>query len=107
MATDTPINVIFSVIFIRVVYQQYRKFGADAWIRLAREGIQTMCMVVAVNIFCMLGTLFDAAGTFSPYFFVIDCILTSVLLVHHCSTTFKTSSQYSSVHSALSSSTHG
>jgi hypothetical protein len=92
MAVDTPINIIFSVIFIRVVYQQYRKFGTEAWARLAREGIQTMCMVVAVNVFCMFAMLFDAVGTFSIYFIVIDCILTSVLLVYHCSKMLKISS---------------
>jgi hypothetical protein len=89
MAIDAPINVIFSIIFIRVVYQQYRKFGSEAWARLAREGIQTMCMVVAVNVSCMLCTLFEIAGTFSIQFFVIDCIATSVLLVNHCSSILK------------------
>jgi hypothetical protein len=103
-AIDIPINVIFSVIFIRVVYQQYRKFGADAWARLAREGIQTMCMVVAVNISCMLIVLFELLGTFSSHFIIIDSIVTSVLLVYHCSTMLETSSQYANVYAASLSS---
>jgi hypothetical protein len=94
MAIDTPINVIFSVIFIRVVYQQYRKFGSDAWARLAREGIQTMCFVVVVNVFCMFAIFFEIAGTFSAHFFIIDCIATSVLLVHHCSSILRRHSKH-------------
>jgi hypothetical protein len=96
-ATGTPINVIFSVIFIRVVYQQYKRLGSKAWARLAREGIQTMCMVVAVNIFCMLGIFFGIMGPFSTHLAVVDCIATSVLLIRHCSSILNATSRYESL----------
>ncbi|KAI9594996.1 hypothetical protein BDF19DRAFT_443106 [Syncephalis fuscata] len=47
-----PINILFSTIFCYVTYTQYCKFGLDAWRRLARDGIQSMCLIVICNILC-------------------------------------------------------
>jgi hypothetical protein len=91
---DAPINVVFSIAFIVVVYQQYKEFGSEAWGRLTREGIQTMCMVVAANLLCMLCAAFEVFGVFSELLFILDCITTSVLLVRHCSTMLNRTSKY-------------
>ncbi|RKP06593.1 hypothetical protein THASP1DRAFT_25117 [Thamnocephalis sphaerospora] len=81
---DAPINAVFSLAFLSVVYNQYRQFGSGAWARLVRNGIQTMCFIVLSNFFCMLFAALEVLGLFSEMFFVVDWILTSLLLVHHC-----------------------
>ncbi|RKP04885.1 hypothetical protein THASP1DRAFT_33298 [Thamnocephalis sphaerospora] len=83
-ATDAPINTVFSLAFLIVVYRQYRQFGSGAWARLVRNGIQTMCLIVLSNFICMLCAALEVLGLFSEMFIVLDWILTSLLLVHHC-----------------------
>jgi hypothetical protein len=68
----TPINVLFSSIFSYVAYKQYQLYGTDAWRRLARDGIQTMCSVIACNVICRLILLFEIGGNFSEQSFVAD-----------------------------------
>jgi hypothetical protein len=80
---EAPTIILFSVVFLRVVYQQYHLFGSDAWIHLARNGIQTMCLVVFSNFTCMLLAAIDFLGPFSQMFFVLDWTITSLLLVSH------------------------
>ncbi|RKP10274.1 hypothetical protein THASP1DRAFT_27958 [Thamnocephalis sphaerospora] len=84
LAMDLPINLVFSTAFLTVVYRQYRIYGSKAWVRLIRNGIQTMCLVVLSNLICMFGVAFEFAGLFSQFFFILDWVVTSVLLVHHC-----------------------
>ncbi|KAI9594995.1 hypothetical protein BDF19DRAFT_88755 [Syncephalis fuscata] len=79
-----PINAFFSAIFSYIVYKQYRKFGSDAWRRLARHGIQTMCLVVLCNIICGACLILKAAGDISPAFFNFDWVITTTILAHHC-----------------------
>jgi hypothetical protein len=57
-----PVNVLFSAIFSYVAYQQYQLFGSDAWKRLAKDGIQTMCLVIACNVFCGLALILEIGG---------------------------------------------
>ncbi|RKP07288.1 hypothetical protein THASP1DRAFT_30889 [Thamnocephalis sphaerospora] len=85
LALDAPINIIFSVAFITVVYRQYRLFGTAAWKELVRDGIQTMCIIVLSNIVCMLCIAFEVAGLFSEFFFIYDWVITSALLGRHLS----------------------
>ncbi|RKP06726.1 hypothetical protein THASP1DRAFT_31466 [Thamnocephalis sphaerospora] len=85
LALDAPINIIFSVAFIIVVYRQYHLFGSAAWARLVRDGIQTMCIIVLSNIVCMLCIAFEVANLFSEQFFTLDWVITAVLLGHHLS----------------------
>ncbi|RKP06993.1 hypothetical protein THASP1DRAFT_24781 [Thamnocephalis sphaerospora] len=82
---DAPINVVFSVAFLIVVYRQYRLFGSGAWARLVRNGIQTMGFIVLFNFVCMFAAATEVLGLFSQMFFVMDWAVTSLLLVHHCS----------------------
>ncbi|RKP10732.1 hypothetical protein THASP1DRAFT_27487 [Thamnocephalis sphaerospora] len=84
LAMEMPINIAFSVAFIMVVYRQYRQFGSEAWGRLVRNGIQTMCAIVLSNFFCMLCAAFELGDYLSEMFFVLDWMITSLLLVHHC-----------------------
>ncbi|RKP05305.1 hypothetical protein THASP1DRAFT_32860 [Thamnocephalis sphaerospora] len=84
LAMDLPINMVFSIAFLAVVYRQYRRYGLTAWARLVRNGIQTMCLVVLSNLICTFGVAFEVAGMLSEFFFILDWVVTSVLLVHHC-----------------------
>ncbi|RKP09795.1 hypothetical protein THASP1DRAFT_28414 [Thamnocephalis sphaerospora] len=93
LALDAPINIVFSVAFILVVYRQYLQFGSAAWARLVRNGIRTMCLIVFSNLICMFGVAFSVIGMLSEFFFILDWVITSVLLVHHCTTMRASSSE--------------
>jgi hypothetical protein len=67
-----PINLLFSATFSIIAYRNYKQYGSDAWKRLAREGIQTMCLVVACNVFCALCIALQVVGDFSGMFFIFD-----------------------------------
>ena len=67
-----PINVLFSSVFSHVAYKQYRIFGSDTWKRLTRDGIQTMCLVVACNVICVLILLFEIGGDLSEVSYAVD-----------------------------------
>ncbi|RKP05294.1 hypothetical protein THASP1DRAFT_26183 [Thamnocephalis sphaerospora] len=84
LGLDAPINIFFSIAFLLVVYRQYRQFGSAAWARLMRDGIQTMCLVVFSNVVCMAIAAFEPLGSFSEMFVIIDWVVTSLLLVDHC-----------------------
>ncbi|KAI9591297.1 hypothetical protein BDF19DRAFT_455550 [Syncephalis fuscata] len=79
-----PLNVLFSVIFIRVALNQYRLFGSDAWRRLARDGIQTMCLTVLCNIVSCIFIVFEVGGAGSDIFFSLDWVIVSTILINHC-----------------------
>ncbi|RKP06918.1 hypothetical protein THASP1DRAFT_21994 [Thamnocephalis sphaerospora] len=83
-AMDMPINILFSVAFISVVYRQYRQFGTAAWARLVRNGIRTMCLIVISNFVCMICAAFEVLSLLSQMFMLIDWIITSLLMIHHC-----------------------
>jgi hypothetical protein len=86
LALDLPINILFSVAFIIVVYRYYRRFGSSAWGHLMRNGIQIMCLVVFTNVFFMFLAAFEVFGLFSEMMFILDWGITSLLLVYHCGT---------------------
>ncbi|KAI8050511.1 hypothetical protein BDF22DRAFT_695335 [Syncephalis plumigaleata] len=100
LGTIMPTNVFFSAIFCYVAYTQYRIYGSDAWKRLADDGIQTMCMVILCNIVCGLFIIFRVLGDFSEIFFMIDWLLTTSILVNHCSNIFKVAASIAKSNSA-------
>jgi hypothetical protein len=81
---DAPINTVFSVVFIIIVYRQYQKHGAKAWKRLAHTGIQTIALIILCNLVCMFAVTFEVLGTISELFFLIDWAITASLLIRHC-----------------------
>ncbi|KAI9592018.1 hypothetical protein BDF19DRAFT_452888 [Syncephalis fuscata] len=81
-----PINILFSGIVSYIAYKQYKAFGSEAWKRLTRDGIQTMCLVVVFNVICATIILSKVIGNYSDMFFVADWVITSTILVHHCAT---------------------
>ncbi|KAI9592427.1 hypothetical protein BDF19DRAFT_468063 [Syncephalis fuscata] len=93
LAIVAPSNLFFSLIFCRVAYRQYRMFGSKAWRRLAREGVQTMLLVMVCNIFCGLMVAFDMFGAFSEMAFPTDWLITSAILVQHCQNMRRTKQQ--------------
>ncbi|KAI9593034.1 hypothetical protein BDF19DRAFT_449260 [Syncephalis fuscata] len=80
-----PINLLFSSIFSYVAYKQYKLFGSEAWKRLAQEGIQTMASVVTCNILCGMFIFLEIGESFSEFFFLIDWLVSTTILVRHCS----------------------
>jgi hypothetical protein len=52
VAINVPFNVLFSTIFCYIAYAQYKLYGSDIWRRLARQGIQTMCLALLCNTVC-------------------------------------------------------
>ncbi|RKP08771.1 hypothetical protein THASP1DRAFT_29438 [Thamnocephalis sphaerospora] len=84
LGLDAPISIFFSIAFLLVVYRQYRQFGSSAWARLMRDGIQTMCLVVFSNAVCMAIAAFEPFGSSSEMFVLVDWVVTSLLLVNHC-----------------------
>ncbi|KAI8050483.1 hypothetical protein BDF22DRAFT_695171 [Syncephalis plumigaleata] len=79
-----PLNMLFSTVFSYVAYKQYKAYGSKAWKRMARDGIQTMCLVVACSITCGLIIMFHLGGDLSEMFFLVDRLVTSTILVNHC-----------------------
>ncbi|KAI8052849.1 hypothetical protein BDF22DRAFT_743526 [Syncephalis plumigaleata] len=79
-----PVNTLFSAIFCYVTYSQYLKFGSDAWKRLARNGIQRLCLVISFNIVCDIIITTKVIGNFSQFFFVFDWVTTSTILTNYC-----------------------
>jgi hypothetical protein len=72
IGTVLPVNLFFSAIFIIVAYRQYTSYGSDAWKRLAKDGIQIMCLVVFCNIVCGIITISRLLGSYSDFCFAID-----------------------------------
>jgi hypothetical protein len=60
-----PLNISFYAVFSYVVYKQYKLCGSDAWRRLARDGIQTTCLVIACNTICIFIIILEISGDFS------------------------------------------
>ncbi|RKP24464.1 hypothetical protein SYNPS1DRAFT_23454 [Syncephalis pseudoplumigaleata] len=81
---SVPINLFFSAIFSHVTYQQYRTFGSEAWMYLARDGIQTMCLAVLCNFVCGVIILFGIGGNYAIMFYIADWLLSSTILINHC-----------------------
>jgi hypothetical protein len=69
---NAPLATVFSGIFARVAYKQYRVYGSDAWRRLARDGIQTMCLALLCSILCAIGAIMRIGEQFSTYFYFFD-----------------------------------
>jgi hypothetical protein len=80
---DTAINVVLSTIFINVVLVQYRRFGRDAWKRLADDGIVTMLAVVGSNFIAAVCVCLNVFGSLSQYMHYIDRKLTFVCRLLH------------------------
>ncbi|KAI8050223.1 hypothetical protein BDF22DRAFT_143354 [Syncephalis plumigaleata] len=83
-ASTVPLNVIFSSIFCYVSYKQYKLYGSDAWKRLAKEGIQTMCLAVFCNVGCCTAIALQIGGTNADLFFPLDWMIVNIILLRHC-----------------------
>jgi hypothetical protein len=98
-AIEAPINTVFSVAFIMVVYQQYQLYGAKAWRRLTYNGIRTLGLIIICNLICMLAAGIDALGIISVLFFLIDWVIVSSLLVNYCFTMAAAAATSNTAHS--------
>ncbi|KAI9592260.1 hypothetical protein BDF19DRAFT_450894, partial [Syncephalis fuscata] len=79
-----PLNLLLSAIFCYVSFRQYRTHGSDAWRRLARDGVQAMCLAVLCNIFCWFVIAFQIGGINADLLFPGDWVIVSTILTHHC-----------------------
>ncbi|KAI9594904.1 hypothetical protein BDF19DRAFT_465784 [Syncephalis fuscata] len=80
---DLPPNAVFSVAFLAVIYQQYRRFGDRCWKRLTHDGITTMLLVILSNLTCVIFNLSDILGDTKDVLFIVDWAITSSLVVEN------------------------
>ncbi|KAI9592787.1 hypothetical protein BDF19DRAFT_450891 [Syncephalis fuscata] len=62
----------------------YSVYGSDAWKRLARDGIQAMCLAVFCNLFFCALLMFQIGKSRSDNCFVLDLVIVTTILVNHC-----------------------
>jgi hypothetical protein len=72
LITVLPNNLFFSGMFSYVAYNQYKMYGTEAWRRLAKDGIRTMCLVVICNLICGIIVSTHTFGDTTQIFFIID-----------------------------------
>ncbi|KAI8054471.1 hypothetical protein BDF22DRAFT_742399 [Syncephalis plumigaleata] len=80
-AVDAPPNIVFSLLFITVIYRQYCHYGGRCWARLAHDGILVMMLVITSNLICFIGNVTYVLGETTDYLYVIDWAVTTTLLV--------------------------
>ncbi|KAI8050233.1 hypothetical protein BDF22DRAFT_778046 [Syncephalis plumigaleata] len=83
-AISLPLNLMFSIIFSYVAIKQYRQYGSSAWKRLARDGIQAMCLAAVCNVICCTLVATQIAGNLSDLLLATDWNIVSTILVNHC-----------------------
>ncbi|RKP23757.1 hypothetical protein SYNPS1DRAFT_24171 [Syncephalis pseudoplumigaleata] len=69
---DLPANVVFSAIFLRVVYRAYRRHHDQCWRELGRDGIITMLQIILSNLVCFTLNVSQALKEFSDVFYILD-----------------------------------
>ncbi|RKP06532.1 hypothetical protein THASP1DRAFT_31650 [Thamnocephalis sphaerospora] len=78
---DTAINLVLSIVFLRVVLRQYLRFGRHAWGRLLDDGIVTMLAIIASNFIAVLSVCLNILGPFSQFILYADFCMTTFLLI--------------------------
>ncbi|KAI9591761.1 hypothetical protein BDF19DRAFT_248264 [Syncephalis fuscata] len=82
--SNAPFNGFCFGIFTYITYIQYKKHGLNSWRYLARNGIQTMLLILICNFSCDIIILLELIGIYSEIFFVIDWIIVLTILSYHC-----------------------
>jgi hypothetical protein len=54
LALHTPLNILFSFIFIVTVYRHFQEHGAEAWKKLGEEGLKTIVALLATNLVALI-----------------------------------------------------
>jgi hypothetical protein len=70
---DISINSLFSIVFLRVVIQQYSTIDNQCWKELQSDGLTYLICMGISNISCALIIAFQLAGGMSEMFFFFDC----------------------------------
>jgi hypothetical protein len=70
---DLPVNIIFSISFLMVIVEQYRRFGLNAWAQLSEEGLIFMSLTSLSSIGAALIGALHGLGDYSDWIFVFDC----------------------------------
>ncbi|KAI8058162.1 hypothetical protein BDF22DRAFT_664249 [Syncephalis plumigaleata] len=98
-ALDIFTNILFSTIFLRVVFRQYRTFGSKCWKRLSADGLLHLICVAMSNLLTGVFTTISLFGPLREMVFIVDWVLTSCLLVYQYEQLIKNGAPKSS-HSA-------
>ncbi|KAI9598053.1 hypothetical protein BDF19DRAFT_433349 [Syncephalis fuscata] len=64
LALDLPVNAIFSISFLIVIIEQYKKFGSNAWAQISEDGLLFLAAAAFSNIATALIGVFHVLGTF-------------------------------------------
>jgi hypothetical protein len=73
--TDVFVNSVLSAAFIRIIHQQYVKFGSSCWYKLRKEGIQYSLGIIASNLTCASIITTNILGETDQIIFLLDCKL--------------------------------
>ncbi|KAI9596821.1 hypothetical protein BDF19DRAFT_436918 [Syncephalis fuscata] len=79
-----PVNIFLSSVFSYAAYKQYRKFGSKIWRRLARDGIESICLVILSNTILNVLLYLVKACDLYMFFCFIDCVICSTVLLESC-----------------------
>jgi hypothetical protein len=69
---DASPNIIFSVSFSIVFYQQYQRLGDRCWKGLAQDRIITALLIVTSNLICMLANALHLFGPITDMIYILD-----------------------------------
>ncbi|KAI8055037.1 hypothetical protein BDF22DRAFT_653975 [Syncephalis plumigaleata] len=72
--TDLPQNIIFGVIFCRVIYHNYVRHREELWKELVKDGVITMLLVALSNITCFIIGESNVLGAYSSLAYITDCV---------------------------------
>ncbi|RKP23597.1 hypothetical protein SYNPS1DRAFT_30646 [Syncephalis pseudoplumigaleata] len=67
-----PPNALLSTVFCYTAFKQYRLYGHDAWRRLARNGMRTMCLAVSCNMLSAILVVFQIGKQYSDTFIAVE-----------------------------------
>ncbi|KAI9599505.1 hypothetical protein BDF19DRAFT_428941 [Syncephalis fuscata] len=78
---DSSINIIFTVVFLRVVLHLYRTIGSKCWQQLSSDGLLYLFGVITSNFITAVITATDMLDGVTEIMFLIDALVTSLLLI--------------------------
>ncbi|KAI9597995.1 hypothetical protein BDF19DRAFT_433223 [Syncephalis fuscata] len=72
IALDLPSNIIFSAIFLMVIYRHYKRYQEACWKKLAKDGVITMLLVVASNMLCFIINATEVIKENGDLLYIVD-----------------------------------
>jgi hypothetical protein len=72
LAATAPINILSSMCFCHVAFNQYFTFSSVAWKKLVQASVQTMLLATICNIVCCVCTALQVIDGIGNIFFATD-----------------------------------